>query len=274
MEFSQILSELRPFMYCATEGGASATKTICGDAPKAASPQKPAPEPAPALAPVITPVQPDTLAWCCYILLHGRGAYETLVSVASASFSNADELNLRRALVDEIAKDPKKVKSHCNHKITKVALEEIKSNLLTGVKLKIPELIAFCVYYNKSVIVIFGDNPLVERGVRGDEALAPRPPNKCYTTINSGVDDAADADAIIYYNSRSKKYSIGAGAPAPDLSKMIAIEQYNKIMRGFSAYKTAELEEMYKMFCESGETLSKKEMYEFVYKTLHACVPQ
>lgn len=269
-EFSQLFSELRPFMHGG--GGAAAPQpNICGDGIKKASPQKPT-APAPAPAPVITPIQSDTLAWCCYILLHGRGAYETLISVASSSFSNADELNLRRALVDEIVKDPKKVKSHCNHKITKVALEEIKSNLLTGVKLKIPELIAFCVYYNKSVIVVFDNNPLVERG---NEALAPRPP--CYMTINSGVDDAAaDADATIYYNSRSKKYSIDVGgAPAPDLSKMIAIEQYNKIMRGFSAYKTAELEEMYKMFCvETDETPSKKEMYEFVYKTLHACVPQ
>ena len=256
----QLLCELQPFMY---QGASRSTETvsktnICGDdEKKTASPQKKSSAGAHENG-RITPTQADSLAWCCYILLHGRGAYETLVSMSSSGFANADELNLRRGLVDEIVKDAKKVKSHCNHKMTKVALEEVKSNLLTGVKLKIPELIAFCVYYNKSVMVAFDD--------------------KCYMTINSGVDDDLELDATLYYNSRTKKFSYGDAEVVANMEKMVAIEQYTKIVRGFSCYKTAELEEMYKKMGGisngAATTPTKKEMYEFIYKVLHGSFPQ
>lgn len=249
----QKILELQPFMFGAAVSTPPPPKEkVCGDAKKTVSPQNMKKS---AAAAAIEPKYPDTLLWCCYILLNGVGAYEYLTTVSSTGFSNADGLDLRRALVDEISKNPKK-KSHSNHKITKVALEEIKSNLLTGAKFKIPELIVFCVYYNKNVRVIFD--------------------NKCYMNLNNGTeDDDAVLDAIIYYNSRDKKYSIICGGvdamQPPAIDNMVLIEQYTKPVRGFSCYKTAELEEIYEKLRVVGDERgapTKKEMYEFIHKEI------
>lgn len=216
---------------------------------------------------VVEPTQSDTLLWCCYILLNSLGAYKYLTSVSSNEFSNSDGLDFRRAIVDEIVKNPKKIKSHSNQKITKVALEEIKSNLLTCVNMKIPDLIVFCVYYNKNIMVVFD--------------------NKIYMNINNGITDetcdTADetCDAIIFYNSKTKKYSI---LPEPQTqissvsynrNKLVEIEQYTKPVRGFSCYKTSDLEELYKkLFDGKIDTKpSKKEMYESIHKEIMKSYP-
>lgn len=216
---------------------------------------------------VITPLQQDTLVWCCYVLLNGNSAYNYIMSMNGNTHSI--EFDLKKHLVDLIIKEPKKIKTHCNHKMTKIALEEIKSNLMTGINLKIPELIAFCVYYNKCIMVIFD--------------------NKCYMIINGmGVSTLNEAEkieedetpsAIFYYNSKNKKYSISFNCSLPliipEIEKMVKIEQYTKPIYGLSNYKTIELEKIYnkliKITDEQTQTLTtstKKEMYEIIYKTL------
>ena len=262
----QKILQLQPYMYGSGRDDSppspsQSAKKICGD--KDISPQK---------MDAIEPTQTDTLLWCCYILLNSLGAYEYIKSVSSSGFSNADALELRRSLVDEIIKNPTKIKSHCNHKVTKVALEEIKSNLLTGVNIKIPELIVFCVYYNKNIMVVFD--------------------NKICMKINNGITECDALDAIIFYNSKTKKYSIstfcGGAAPREGVEKSIQprpvfekefveIVQYTKPVRGFSCYKMAELEDLYMKL--SGNTGSanaaptKKEMYELIYREMTTIYP-
>lgn len=202
------------------------------------------------LSPDFIPPQKDSLLWCCYILLNGINYYNEMC-FTSPNF-HSEEFNLKKNLLDLILKEPKKIKTHSNHKITKIALEEYKSNLMTGISLKIPELILFCIYYNKSIIVIFD--------------------NKCIMRINNGIDN--DFQSIINYNSINKKYSIiidDSYLKKFEIINLFEIQQYTKPIRGISNYKIQELEYIYNNLLKEinpSNKLSKIELYENIYKII------
>ena len=166
------------------------------------------------------------------------------------------ELNFKLKMAELVSQNSDLLRTVPNHKITKVMIEEIKSNFIGGKRFGITELIAFCVYFKISVVIQY-ENNIRMYITAGDEAV--------YYTL--------------YYDKTKKNFSINtfssSSRPAP-LPREIVIEQYNKPIRGFSAYKTADLYDMCDTLGISPEiraSKNKKELYEFIRETILISLP-
>jgi hypothetical protein len=235
MELEQIIQQLTPYMgaptavVAAPPAAAARTNTVGVTGGGA----------------LFQPSQQDTLVWCCYVILYGIKEYHCQAA------DRKMELDFKIKLSGEITKNPAQFKMS-NHKITKQTIEETKSNLLTGNKMQTPELIAFCAYHQKNVCVLY-DNKVMMR----------------ITAAGADIEEmTAAGTATLHYNSKTKKYSLDLTEntnTVTDVTKYIQVEQYNKLLRGFSVYKQNELHTMAdKLGIGAGMGDTKKELYEII----------
>jgi 2C-methyl-D-erythritol 2,4-cyclodiphosphate synthase len=97
----------------------------------------------------IIPKQPDTLFWCIYIAVFGYADYYQIDRNYGVK-----ELEIKKKIVDFIPANASKFKN-TNYKITKVAIQEILSELMTSQKeTSMLCLIAMIIYFNINVIMI------------------------------------------------------------------------------------------------------------------------
>lgn len=190
----------------------------------------------------------DNLFWCCYVVEYGIDEYFFVKSSHSRDTQKV-ELDFRISMVEKIGKDPAKIKKS-NQKISKVLTEEIKSNFMTGGKLGLVDFATCCIYAGAAgggarARIIYDDIIYID--------IVPDIYEKSYTFC---------------YNSATKKYSLWKGEEI-EVSNKIPIVQYNKLLRGFSSYKTEELKNMFTILfagTDATEGGAKKELYE---KILH-----
>mgnify|MGYP003342261661 CR=1 FL=1 len=99
----------------------------------------------------ICPNKMDTLFWCVFIAVYGYDEYNTI----SNHFSNR-EMEERQKMMDFLKKKPSLIKNS-NVKITKVAFQEMLTDLMINKKVTLSILILFCIYYNITIFVVIDD---------------------------------------------------------------------------------------------------------------------
>jgi len=95
------------------------------------------------------PKQPDTLFWCLFIAQHGLAEYQQVDRNYGVR-----EMEIKRLVGEYITERPFVFKE-TEQKITKIGIQEIRSELLTSAKeTSLPCLVALCLYYKCNVILI------------------------------------------------------------------------------------------------------------------------
>jgi hypothetical protein len=97
----------------------------------------------------ISPTHQDSLFWCIYIAMHGYNDYQQV----SRNYG-VKELEIKQKIGNYIQSNPSKMKQ-TNLNITKAAVQEILSELLTSVReTSFHSMIGMMVYYNINIILI------------------------------------------------------------------------------------------------------------------------
>jgi hypothetical protein len=95
------------------------------------------------------PTHQDSLFWCIYIAMHGYNDYQQV----SRNYG-VKELEIKQKIGNYIQANPSKMKK-TNMKITKAAVQEILSELLTSVReTSFFSMIGMLVYYNINIMII------------------------------------------------------------------------------------------------------------------------
>ena len=105
--------------------------------------------PPPPIIEFILPTHQDSLFWCIYIAMHGYNDYQQV----SRNYG-VKELEIKQKIGNYIQANPSKMKK-TNMKITKAAVQEILSELLTSVReTSFFSMIGMLVYYNINILII------------------------------------------------------------------------------------------------------------------------
>lgn len=171
----------------------------------------------------IRPSQPDTLFWCLYIIHFGYGEYMQI-----ARNYGVRELEIKKKVADHILANPTLLKQ-ANFKITKVAQQEIVSELLTSQKeTSILALYAIASYFQVHLLLLHEPkHVLVE--IRGQKDVE----NPTYVLFKDSYQKyRLRLDALTEEEIRSYKH------------EWRCLESHMKPLRAISTYKTAELVEL------------------------------
>lgn len=173
---------------------------------------------------IITPTQSNTLFWSTFIGVYGYGEYMKIGS----KYNNA-EIEEKQHIMEELSKTPKKLKE-TNQTITNAMVQELFSSLMVNKYDQLFSLVAFSVYYNRAIYVLFS--------------------NKSYLVFEPNK-HTQNTNAIIIHTkvgARSNIYSIELEHENDRLdfirSNYVLLESYNKPLKGLSSYKVADLEKM------------------------------
>ena len=145
------------------------------------------------------------------------------------------ELEEKQKIMEALSKTPKKLKEG-NHKLTNDNIQEILSGLLVATKEEIKHLVAYSVYYNCIIYLVFTHSYLVFS------------PTKEVSIDSTNIQS-------VYILNQTRKHPKYGGSYYPDLeptleklenihNNKIHLEHYAKPFKGVSAYKLQELEEM------------------------------
>ena len=197
----------------------------------------------------VRPSHPDTLFWCLYIIHFGYAEYMQI-----GRNYGVRELEIKKKVADHILANPTLLKQ-ANFKITKVAQQEIISELLTSQKeTSILALYAIASYFQ--VHLLLANEPkhvLIE--IRGQK-------------------DAENPTYLLYKDSY-QKYRVRFDALTEEeihtyKREWTCLESHMKPLRAISTYKTAELVELATQFgIYNAESKPKKaDMYHAVVQRL------
>jgi hypothetical protein len=172
---------------------------------------------------LISPKQTDTLFWCIFIIHFG---YDEYIEVDRNY--GVKELQIKKQIGDFIFANPYKMKN-TNYKMTKAAVQEILSELLTSQKdTSMNSLLAFLVFCNINLIMINSTKLLMLEFISNKEEEVP---------------------TYVIYKDAYNKYSLNNQALSKEeideiKSKTICLENYLKPIKAISNYKVEELEEL------------------------------
>jgi len=169
---------------------------------------------------IVSPTQADSLFWCLYIAMFGYNDYLQI-----GRNYGVKELEIKKSVGDFIKANPSKLKQ-TNTKITKIAIQEILSELLTSPKdTSMLCLVAISVFFNINIILI-------------------DPTKRFYLEYISCKD--SELQTFLLYKDNYGKYKISTEPLSVDniivwKESMICLENYLKPMKPISAYKVEEL---------------------------------
>jgi len=192
---------------------------------------------------LISPKQPDTLFWCLYIIHFGYGEYQEIDRNYGVK-----ELEVKKQIGEYITKNPHTMRN-TGTKITKVAVQEILSELLTSQKeTSMNCLMAVLVYYKINLIMVNSTKLLMLEFIS---------------------DKDNELRTYVLYKDAYGKYSVKLDALSNDeikdmKSKMICLESYLRPLKAISNYKVDELEELAKNIgiYEENKKYKKNELYQ------------
>ena len=169
---------------------------------------------------IVSPTQHDTLFWCIYIVIHGYNDYLQI-----GRNYGVKELELKKLIGESIQSYPNQLKQ-TNYKITKVAIQEILSDLMTSQKeTNMLCLIAMISYFKLNIIIVNSTNKLMLEFVCLPDITLP---------------------TYILYKDAYGKYSIKT-TPIYKVeiemmkSTMVCLENYIKPLKPISTYKIDDL---------------------------------
>jgi hypothetical protein len=201
---------------------------------------------------LITPKQADSLFWCLFIAHFGYGEY-----IEVDRNYGIKELEIKKQIGDFISKNPHKMKN-TNVKLTKIAVQEILSELLTSQKdTSMQCLMALLVYYNINVILVNSTKLLML------EYIANVHENEIED------EDCDTSTTYVLYKDAYNKYSVQTehltvAEIAGMKEKMICLDNHNKPLKPISQYKVDELEELAKKMgiLDTKKKYKKAELYQ------------
>ena len=179
-----------------------------------------APQPKPVVLPYITPKHRDTLFWSLYIGEYGYADYNRI------SFNEGvQKLGIHQKIVDTLKQQPSRWKQ-VNQKITKVAIEEVYSDLLTNIKKSsLDNILAYACYFQKNIFIVHMQQ-------------------KSYWDIQY---EQAD-ETIVLRLDNDNCFHIQPDCSVEEIQQLknnrISLESYSKPLRPLSFYKVNQLQEM------------------------------
>lgn len=171
-----------------------------------------------------------TLFWCVFVAHYGYSEYLRVGN----RFQNR-ELEEKQRMMETLSKNPKQMKEG-SMKLTNDAIQEILSGLMVSSNDSFSALVAYSMYYGKTIYVVFECSYLVFSNTKDSDSLAKM----------------LDETCVLYQTRKHPKYG-GSYRLESDLtpekleqihSSKIFMEHYAKPFRGISAYKVADLEKM------------------------------
>ena len=170
--------------------------------------------------PYITPRQRDSLFWSLYIGEYGYVDYNRI------TFNEGvQKLEVHQKIVDTLKQNPSRWKQ-VNQKITKVAIEEVYSDLLTNIKKSsLDNILAYVCYFQKNIFIVHMQQ-------------------KSYWDIQyEGADET-----IVLHLDNDNCFHIQPDCSIEEIQQLknnrISLESYSKPLRPLSFYKVNQLQEM------------------------------
>lgn len=191
------------------------------------------------------PKRLNSLFWCIYIAIYGSSDYEMIGN----KYINK-EIEEKSKIYDFFKKTPLKMKES-NHKVTKVMIQEILSELMVQNKSSLLTMIAMAVYYNKIIYII---------------------KNNSYLCFSNNMEDTFSNDNlqnyIIVNYKNTDEYGIDLEVTQDKITnitnKMYQLEGIDKPLKGVSTYKSYELDDIAKklgIFNNKTIAMNKNELY-------------
>lgn len=198
----------------------------------------------------LIPTQKNSLFWCLYIAKYG---YQQYLDACVYGFYNV-ELDEKQKIVDTLIKIPKCLKE-TNYKVSNQASQEIFGKLMAQTTDTLDLVIAYSVYFNLNVYILFEHTYLefltklddgttsVENVIISAEKIGAKITDYSYKLLDNGTPISRD-ELNAFLDPRYK------------------LESYCKTMRGCSAYKMEELVAISKKVDVYEKKINKQELYE------------
>jgi len=196
----------------------------------------------------IKPKHPeDNLFWCLYIALYGYAKYQT---------RNANiELEEKQKIIQYIKKNTSEIKN-INHKLTKICVQELLSDLMTNKKMEINHLCLLNAFYKKRII-IYVEN-------EGQELAETK---GLYFEIYDETTKTNNDYILIKKNSRNEYslflYPNEAEREIKNIREnMFLVNDFQNPLKAISIYKISDLHEISsKIGMKLKEKMKKNELY-------------
>jgi hypothetical protein len=206
---------------------------------------------------VYYPQKENSLFWSIYILAHGINDYLNI----GQKYGNR-ELEEKQRMIDAIKKHPTSLKQ-LNHRVTNVMIQEILSELMIQKKSSLLSFMAMVVYYQKNVYILKGKTYL-----------------KFFANQDWDLTDSDDFDhfVILRYDEEEDRYGIDWEVSVKKIAEIererIELESIEKPLRGISAFKVSDLEQLASLLwrdtaLEEAVSLNKPDLYQKIYD---ACI--
>ena len=179
--------------------------------------------------PYVHPKKEDTLFWCLYIANYG---YYHFLSIEKKS-KNV-EIEEKQKIVDFLRTNMSFLKKE--HKLSKVAIQEIMCDLMVNKKTTLNMTLAICLYYKITVFVMNKENNtyLEFRGRRSDD---------------NNDNNNNESSSFFLINYEKNQFFINVEEKEKEvvqktIASMFLVESLKKPLKGISTYKINELEKM------------------------------
>ena len=176
---------------------------------------------------IFSPTQENTLFWSLFVGVYG---YSDYLNIAH-KYHNA-EIEEKQALVEKLGKTPRRLKE-TNHRITNQSIQELLSGVMVAKHDTLFSLIAYSVYYERQVVVLFENNTYIR-----------------FIPETASTSNTSPVFLHCRVGARRNLYSVELEPGAERMSEVaeqaVELESYLKPLKGVSAYKMPELEEIAK----------------------------
>jgi hypothetical protein len=221
---------------------------------------------------LISPTQTDTLFWCIYIATYG---YLDYISIGT-KYKNK-EIEIKQQMIKTIQTTPNLLRPNAmdghTYKITKVATQEIMSELMLDQKTSLKTLYAMCII-NKLSVYLVDENTKTYLKYGKDEVGKDEVGKDEVGKDEVGKDDN-DHGPILIRRSIDGIYFIDLDTTHEKIENiketLFEIEHGPKPIKPISSYKMADLEKMTEILdiTFDSEKVKKQEMYD---KILNQCI--
>ena len=192
----------------------------------------------------------NQLFWTIYVAIYG---YEQYMAI-STKYGNA-ELEEKQKIIEFLKTGYAKMKE-TNKKTSKTLIQTWMSEIMSAAKHTISILQVFSVYYKRPIFVYFEEV-------------------KSYLYFPHSSEEDADVVPIIVLQNKDGHYGLyHDSAFVNTIKEGICFEDVDKPLKGMSAYKIGDLQELAKKcgFGENETKLKKPELYGMIWKYLNAVI--
>jgi hypothetical protein len=200
---------------------------------------------------IFYPQNNNSLFWCAFIASYGFIEYE----IIGKKYANR-EIEEKQKIIDFIKKTPQKLKLS-NHKITNIMIQEILSDLMVNLKSSLLAFIGLTHYYNKHFYIVRGHTYLYFS-----------------SNVNETFEESPSSFFIIHYKNE-KEYGIDMDTTLEKINNIqnnyVYIESIDKPLKGISAYKVNDLDDMCKkLLVDSNDNkwsyMKKPDLYKYIWE--------